>query len=107
MPECKGTRRCRPSLANLICEEIDAFCHLVVSIWSNLLFRGIAQDHALPPVRDFLAESEVLRRALKEGKLTVIEAIYKPDSGEVVRLGKLSVVAPAYKLDIGEIVRVP
>jgi len=56
--------------------------------------------------KDVLAHSEVLRHALKEGKLTVFEAIYKLDSGEVSRLGKLAVVDPAFKLDVGEVVRV-
>ncbi len=56
--------------------------------------------------KDVLANSELLRHALKEGKLTIIEAVYKLDSGEVVRLGKLSVMAPVYKLDVGDVVRV-
>lgn len=57
--------------------------------------------------KDILANSGILRRALKDGKLTIYEAVYRLDSGEVVRLGKLSVLAPAYKLDVGDVVRVP
>lgn len=56
--------------------------------------------------KDLLANSAILRHALKDGKLTIFEAVYKLDSGEVVRLGKLSVMAPAYKLDVGDVVRV-
>ncbi len=52
-----------------------------------------------------LAGSAVLREGLRDGKLTVIEAIYKLDTGEVVRLGKLEVLTPVYKLDVGDIVR--
>jgi carbonic anhydrase len=37
---------------------------------------------------DVLANSEILRHALKDGHLTIIEAVYRLDSGEVVRLGK-------------------
>lgn len=37
---------------------------------------------------DVLAHSEVLRRAKEQGKLTVIEAEYQLDTGEVVRLDK-------------------
>jgi len=55
--------------------------------------------------KDLLAGSVVLRRALKDGKLTVFEALYDMESGEVVRLGKLSLVAPAYKLDVGDVIR--
>lgn len=36
--------------------------------------------------RDVLANSEVLRHGYEEGKLSVIEAVYKLDAGEVVRL---------------------
>jgi carbonic anhydrase len=36
--------------------------------------------------RDVLANSEALRHAHEEGKLTVIEAVYKLDAGQVVRL---------------------
>jgi len=43
---------------------------------------------------------------MKDGKLTIIEAIYKLDSGEVVRLGKLAVAEPAAKFDIGDVVQV-
>jgi carbonic anhydrase len=56
--------------------------------------------------KDLLANSTILRHALKDGKLTIFEAVYKLDSGEVVRLGKLSVLAPSYKLDVGDVVRV-
>jgi carbonic anhydrase len=36
--------------------------------------------------KDVLANSDVLRRSFEEGKLAVIEAVYKLDMGEVVRL---------------------
>jgi hypothetical protein len=52
-----------------------------------------------------LAGSAILSEALGEGRLTVIEAIYKLDTGEVKRLGKLVVVVPAYKLNVGEVMR--
>ena len=37
---------------------------------------------------DVLAHSEVLRHGKEQGKLTVIEAEYQLDTGEVVRLDK-------------------
>ena len=55
--------------------------------------------------RDVLAQSGVLRHAFKDGKLTIIEAIYSLDTGEVRRLGRLSLMPPAYKLDVGDVVR--
>ena len=55
---------------------------------------------------DVLARSEVLRDGLQEGKLTVMEAIYHLDTGEVERLWKSTGVEPAAKLNNGEVVRV-
>jgi len=55
---------------------------------------------------DLLGGSEVVRHALKEGKLSIVEAVYKLDGGEVRRLGRLAVVPMAYKLDVGDVVRV-
>jgi carbonic anhydrase len=43
---------------------------------------------------DALARSQVLRDALQEGKLTVMEVIYHLDTGEVERLGKSTGVEP-------------
>lgn len=40
--------------------------------------------------KDVVASSEVLQHFLHDGKLTVFEAVYKFDSGEVVKLGKIS-----------------
>jgi carbonic anhydrase len=39
--------------------------------------------------RDVIDKSEILRHAIESGHLTVIEAIYKLDTGEVKRLGQL------------------
>lgn len=55
--------------------------------------------------RDVLMQSELLRHAFQEGKLTIIEAVYSLETGEVKRLGKLSLILPAYKLDVGDVVR--
>ena len=44
------------------------------------------RDHVHRVAVEILANSEVLRKSSAEGKLTVIEAYYSLDSGEVVRL---------------------
>jgi carbonic anhydrase len=70
------------------------------------LLEAAIEENVHQSAQDMLANSEILRQALKQGKLTVIEAMYKLESGEVTRLGKLTVLAPAYKLDVGYVVRV-
>jgi carbonic anhydrase len=45
-------------------------------------------DNVHQSASDVLANSEILRHAVKDEHLTIIEAVYKLDSGEVVRLGK-------------------
>ena len=57
--------------------------------------------------QDIMRTSAVLREALQSGKLTVVEAVYKLASGEVVRLDKLSLIVPAFKLDVGDVMRAP
>lgn len=70
------------------------------------LVSAAIEENIHQSAKDVLGNSAVLRQALKEGKLAVIEAIYNLGTGQVTRLGKLSVLAPAYKLDVGDVVRV-
>jgi carbonic anhydrase len=72
---------------------------------SDELIDAAIRENVDQSAKDILAHSEVLRHALKEGKLTIFEAVYKLDTGEVARLGKLAVIDPAYRLDVGEVVR--
>ena len=44
------------------------------------------RDHIHRVAQDILANSELLRKSSAEGKLTVIEAYYSLDTGEVIRL---------------------
>jgi carbonic anhydrase len=73
---------------------------------SDALVAAAIEENIHQSAKDVLGNSAVLRQALKEGKLSVIEATYNLETGQVIRLGKLSVLAPAYKLDVGDIVRV-
>jgi carbonic anhydrase len=72
----------------------------------DALVAAAIEENIHQSAKDVLGNSAVLRQALKEGKLSVIEAMYNLETGQVIRLGKLSVLAPAYKLDVGDIVRV-
>jgi len=44
------------------------------------------RDHVHRVAQEILAKSELLRKSAAEGKLTVIEAYYSLDTGEVTRL---------------------
>ncbi len=57
--------------------------------------------------RDVLANSEILREAVHNGKLTVIEAVYRLESGEVVRLGNPSAFVPELLPNMVEALRQP
>jgi carbonic anhydrase len=43
-------------------------------------------DHIHRVAEELLAKSEILKKALDEGKLTIIEAYYSLDTGEVTKL---------------------
>ena len=50
------------------------------------LIESAVKENVRQSAKDVLANSEILREAVKAGKLTVIEAEYQFDSGAVVRL---------------------
>jgi carbonic anhydrase len=50
------------------------------------LIESVVKENVHQSAKDVLANSEILREAVKAGKLTVIEAEYQLDSGAVVRL---------------------
>ena len=50
------------------------------------LIESAIKENIHQSAKDVLANSEILRDAVKAGKLTVIEAEYQLDSGAVVRL---------------------
>jgi carbonic anhydrase len=50
------------------------------------LLESAIKEHVHQSAKDVLANSEILRNAVKAGKLTVIEAEYQFDSGAMVRL---------------------
>ena len=54
----------------------------------DALLNGAITENVHQSAADLLKKSEVLHHAVEEGKLTVIEALYKLDSGEVVRVDK-------------------
>ena len=52
------------------------------------LIDSAIKENVHQSAEDVLANSEIVRAAVKAGKLSVIEAEYQFDTGEVVRLNK-------------------
>jgi carbonic anhydrase len=104
---CSGDKMPSPNLQAIV-DKIEPAVTLAKSYAkpADLIPQAILEN-IHQSAKDVLGNSEILRHAMKDGRLTVIEAVYKLDTGEVVWLGKLSMVAPAYKLDVGDVVRVP
>lgn len=103
---CSGEKMPSPNLQAIVDKIDPAVAQARTYARKDGLVETAIQENVHQSAKDVLGNSEILRHALKEGKLTVIEAIYKLDTGEVTRLGKLSVLARAYKLDVGDVVRV-
>ncbi|MBZ5706004.1 MAG: carbonic anhydrase [Acidobacteriia bacterium] len=103
---CSGGKMPSPNLQAIVDKINPAVIQASSYAKADALVEAAIEENIHQSAKDVLGNSEILRHALKEGKLTVIEAIYKLDTGEVTRLGKLSVFAPAYKLDVGYVVRV-
>jgi carbonic anhydrase len=103
---CSGDKMPSPNLQAIVDKIEPAVVMAKVYSKADGLVGAAVEENVHQSARDVLGNSEILRHAMKEGKLTIVEAVYKLDSGEIVRLGKLSLVAPVYKLDIGDVVRV-
>jgi carbonic anhydrase len=58
------------------------------SATGDVLIEAAIKQNVHQSAMDILAHSDVLRHAKEQGKLTVIEAEYQLDKGEVVRLNK-------------------
>jgi carbonic anhydrase len=103
---CSGDKAGSPNLEAILDQISPAVSKAKGYAAADAVVESAIRENVHQSATDILERSEVLRHAMKDGKLTVIEALYKMESGEVVRVGKLAVVEPAAKLDIGDVVRV-
>jgi carbonic anhydrase len=102
---CSPERPASPNLQVVVDKIAPAVTQARNSSGKDDVIDSAILENIHQSARDVLAQSEVLRHAFKDGKLTVIEAIYSLESGEVRRLGQLSLIMPAYRLDVGDVVR--
>jgi carbonic anhydrase len=58
------------------------------SATGDALIEAAVKENVHESAMNIVAQSEVLRHAKEEGKLTIIEAEYQLDTGKVIRLDK-------------------
>jgi carbonic anhydrase len=103
---CSGEKVPSPNLEAILDQISPAVLKAKSYAQSDALVESSIRENVHLSATDILAHSDELRHSMKDGKPTIIEAIYKLDSGEVMRLGKLAVAEPAAKFDIGDVVQV-
>lgn len=83
---CSGEKMSTSNLQAIVDKISPAVAQAKTYVKADGLLDAAIRENVHQSVRDVLANSEVLRHAHEEGKLSVIEAVYKLDTGEVVRL---------------------
>jgi carbonic anhydrase len=83
---CSGEKMPTANLQAIVDKINPAVVHARAYAKADGLLDAAIRENVHQSARDVLAHSEVLRHAHEEGKLSVIEAVYKLDGGEVVRL---------------------
>jgi carbonic anhydrase len=85
---CAEEKMPSPSLQAMVDEIDPAVEKMKGSASGDALIEAAIKEDVHESAVHVLARSEILRHAKEQGKLTVIEAEYQLDSGEVVRLDK-------------------
>jgi carbonic anhydrase len=81
---CSGGKADSPNLEAVV-TPIAASCTKVDKSKAET-FDLAARDHVHSVAQELLAKSAILKRAADEGKLTIVEAFYSLDTGEVTKL---------------------
>ena len=85
---CSGEKMPTANLQAMVDQIDPAVKKAKGSATGDALIEAAIKQNVHQSATDLLAHSEVLRRAKEQGKLTLIEAEYQLDTGEVVRLDK-------------------
>jgi len=83
---CSGEKMPTPNLQALVDQIEPAVTKVKQSATGDALIEAAIKENVHQSAMDILAHSEVLRSAKKQRKLTVIEAEYQLETGDVVRL---------------------
>ncbi len=85
---CSGEKMPTANLQAMVDQIDPAVMKVKDSASGDALIEAAIKENVHQSAMDVLAHSKVLRHAKEQGKLTVIEAEYQLDTGEVVRLDK-------------------
>jgi carbonic anhydrase len=83
---CAGGKMPSPNLEAIMNKIDPAVAQAKTYAKTDDLVESAIKENVHQSAKDVLANSEIIRNAVKAGKLTVIEAEYQFDSGEVQRL---------------------
>lgn len=83
---CSGEKMPSANLAAIVDKINPAVTQAKTYAKADDLIESAIKENVHQSAKDVLANSEIIREAVKAGKLSVIEAEYGLDSGEVVRL---------------------
>lgn len=83
---CSGEKMPSPNLEAIMDKINPAVTQAKTYAKADDLIEAAVKENVHQSAKDVLANSEILRDAVKAGKLTVIEAEYQSNSGAVVRL---------------------
>jgi carbonic anhydrase len=85
---CAGGKVPSPNLQAVVDKIEPAVVRAKSHAQADDLVEAAVLENVHQSARDVLASSAVLKHELEAGKLTIIEAVYSLDTGEVTRLGK-------------------
>ena len=83
---CSGEKMPSPNLEAIVDKINPAVTQAKTYAKGDDLLEAAIKENVHQSAKDVLANSEIIRNAVKAGKLSVIEAVYQFDTGEVVRL---------------------
>ena len=86
---CSGDRMPTANLQTIVDRIAPAVTEVRTHTKSDELVEAAVRQNVIQSAHDLLAGSEVLRHAVHDGKLVVVEAVYSLDTGEVSSLGKI------------------
>lgn len=83
---CSGERMPSPNLQTMVDQIEPAVMKVKKLATGDALIEAAVKENVHQSAMNVVAQSETLRRAKEEGKLTIIEAEYELDTGQVIRL---------------------
>ena len=85
---CSGEKMPTPNLQAMVHQIEPAVTKVKQSATGDALIEAAIKENVHESAMNVVAQSEVLRHAKEQGKLTIIEAEYQLDTGKVIRLDK-------------------